>query len=164
MAIDESTLLACHARLEKPLHNVLYRRLWDAHECQDVIQDAFLALWDRRRRIDAASLDALAWTTTLNLAKNRLRWRSVRRFVALEDVHEHPDPALSPEQLAAQGRVRAALERLDARQRDVLLLSEVAGLTTNEIAAVLGIAPGTVGSRKHEAVKRMRELLGGHDE
>jgi RNA polymerase sigma-70 factor, ECF subfamily len=164
VAIDEATLLACHARLEKPLHNVLYRRLWDAHECQDVIQDAFLALWDRRRRIDAASLDALAWTTALNLAKNRVRWRSVRRLVALEEAHEHPDPSLSPEQLAAQGRVRAALERLDARQRDVLLLSEVAGLATNEIAAVLGIAPGTVGSRKHAAVAALRTLLGEGDE
>jgi RNA polymerase sigma-70 factor (ECF subfamily) len=164
MAIDEAMLLACHARLERPLHNVLYRRLWDTHECQDVVQDAFLALWDRRRRIDAASLDALAWTTALNLAKNRLRWRGVRRLVALEDAHEHADPSLSPEQLAGQRRVRAALERLDARQRDVLLLSEIAGLATSEIAAVLGIAPGTVGSRKHAAVVAMRALLGEGDE
>src|SRR5689334_558893 len=131
MAIDEATLLACHARLEKPLYNVLYRRLWDAHECQDLVQDAFLALWHRRARIAAESLDALAWTTALNLAKNRLRWRSLRKLVALEDEREHVDPSLTPEQLASQSRVRAALATLDARLRDVLLLSEVAGLATN---------------------------------
>ena len=113
MAIDESQLLACHARLEKPLHNVLYRWLWDAHECQDVIQETFLALWDRRARIVAATLDAFAWTTALNLAKNRLRWRTLRRYVALEDAHDAPDPSLTPEQLASQSRVRVALEALD---------------------------------------------------
>ena len=164
MAIDESQLLACHARLEKPLHNVLYRRLWDAHECQDVIQETFLALWDRRARIVAATLDAFAWTTALNLAKNRLRWRTLRRYVALEDAHDAPDPSLTPEQLASQSRVRVALEALDARLRDVLLLAEIAGLATNEIAAVLAIAPGTVGSRKHEATRRLRALLGEADE
>jgi RNA polymerase sigma-70 factor (ECF subfamily) len=164
MAIDEATLLACHARIEKPLYNVLYRRLWDAHECQDLIQDAFLALWHRRARISAESVDALAWTAALNLANNRLRWRRLRQWVALDDAGDHVDAALTPEELAAQSRVRAALDALDARLRDVLLLSEVAGLATNEIAAVLGIAPGTVGSRKHAAVARMRALLGDADD
>ena len=140
MAIDESALLACHARLEKALHNVLYRWLWDAHECQDVIQDTFLAVWSRRRRIDAATLDPLVWTTALNLAKNRLRWRRLRRFVTLDD-----EPAEQPG-LADAFAVRQALERLDAGHRDVVLLSEIAGLTTSEIAAVLGIPAGTVGS------------------
>jgi RNA polymerase sigma-70 factor (ECF subfamily) len=164
VAIDEAMLLACHARLEKPLHNVLYRWLWDAHECQDVSQEAFLAIWDRRARVEPSTLDALAWTTALNLAKNRLRWQRLRRLVALDD--EVPTTAAP----AGDGNagdalaVREALGRLDAKQRDVVLLSEIGGLTTNEIAAVLGVPPGTVGSRKHHALARLRELLGGRDD
>jgi RNA polymerase sigma-70 factor (ECF subfamily) len=49
--------------------------LWNRQDCQDLIHDAFLRVWRQRQRIDMGSLDALIWTTALNLARNRLRWR-----------------------------------------------------------------------------------------
>src|SRR3546814_2554210 len=78
MPVDETELVASYGRVERPLYNALYRMLWDAQECQDVIHDAYLRLWQRKARVDAARIDALAWTAALNLARNRLRWRRLR--------------------------------------------------------------------------------------
>lgn len=61
----------------------------------------------------------------------------------------------------ATRKLRAAMRQLPAASRDVLLLSEFSGLRGDEIALVLGVPPGTVASRKHHAMARLRSLLGG---
>lgn len=160
MALGEGELYACYRRLEQPLYNVLYRWLWHAQDCQDLIHDAFLRVWDRRERIDAARVDALVWTTALNLARNRLRWRRLWRGDALDAQAAADDDPLDE---AARGldrrRLRGALEALPRGLREVLLLAEFGGLAGAEIAAVLGIPPGTVASRRHHALARLRVLL-----
>jgi RNA polymerase sigma-70 factor (ECF subfamily) len=162
--MDEATLLAAYRRLRVPLHNVLYRWLWHAADCEDVMHDAFLRVWDRRATVDAARADALLYATALNLARNRLRWRGLWRFVAPDrDAVADEDPSLDADRQLAQRRVRAALEQLDDTARNVLLLSEFAGLDTVELAQVLGVAPGTVGSRRHRALAALRRELGDDD-
>ncbi|HEX6833542.1 MAG TPA: RNA polymerase sigma factor [Rudaea sp.] len=161
MALSESDLYACYRRLEKPLFNVLYRWLWHAQDCQDILHDAFLRLWDRRARIDTQRVDQLAWTTALNLARNRLRWRRLWRFGTV-DVEEESsdDPVVHAQRRERDARLRRALEALPRAQRDVLLLAEFGGLDTREIAALLRIPAGTVGSRKHQALITLRSALG----
>ena len=56
-------------------------------------------------------------------------------------------------------RAEQALAQLDERDRQIVLLSEYAGFDTAELAGLLRIAPGTVGSRKHGALARLRWLL-----
>lgn len=160
MAIDASGLEACYARVSRGLFNVLYRMLWDAPACQDVIQDAFLRLWSRRARLHAEHIDALAYAAALNLARNRLRWNRVRRWVGVEVIDEEvAQPAVAADQRAELRDLRRALAQLDERDRQIVLLSEYAGFDTAELAQLLRIAPGTVGSRKHRALARLRDLL-----
>lgn len=162
--MDEATLLAAYRRLRGPLHNVLYRWLWHAADCEDVMHDAFLRVWDRRATVDPARIDALLYATALNLAKNRLRWRGLWRFVGADrEAAADDDPSVDAEAHLAQRRVRAALDSLDETARNVLLLSEFAGLDTAQLAEVLGVAPGTVGSRRHRALAALRAALGGND-
>jgi RNA polymerase sigma-70 factor (ECF subfamily) len=160
VALSEGALYACYQRMEKPLYNVLYRWLWQPQECQDVIHDAFLRMWARRNRVDEARLERLVWTTALNLARNRLRWRSLWRFVELPTdsvADDSPDDRASRAQ--SDERVRAALAALPHRMRQVLLLSEFGGLGVAEIASVLAIPAGTVGSRKFQALAKLRSML-----
>lgn len=164
MALDDAALLAAYRRLQAPLHNVLYRWLWHAADCEDVMHDAFLRVWDRRATVDPARVDALLYATALNLAKNRLRWRGLWRFVGADrEAAADDDPSVDAEAHLAQRRVRAALDSLDETARNVLLLSEFAGLDTAQLAEVLGVAPGTVGSRRHRALAALRAALGGND-
>ncbi len=158
MALQAADVEACYQRVEQGLFNVLLRMLWDVPACQDVIQEAFLKLWSQRTRLRADDLDALAYTTAINLARNRLRWQRLRHWVGLEVLDEsggHND-GMNADLLT----LRQALADIDGRDREVLLLSEYAGFNTRELAMILGIAPGTVGSRRHRALKRLRQHMG----
>lgn len=157
--LREDALYASYRRLERPLYNVLYRQLWQAEDCQDVIHDTYMRLWERRARVDEATLDPLVWTTALNLARNRLRWRRLWRHAPLEEAAELP-LAGDTEDFLATRRLRAALRELPPASRDVLLLSHFSELRGAEIADVLGIPAGTVASRKHHAMERLKALLG----
>lgn len=161
MAITATELEACYRRVERSLHNVLYRWLWDAQSCQDVMHDAFLRLWSRRERLQASRIDALVYTTALNLARNRLRWQRLRQWVGLEqtDVRMHPSAAGADDWLRSQ-MLREALQALSASDRNLLLLSEFGGFDTDELATMLGVAPGTVGARKHRAIARLKQRVG----
>jgi RNA polymerase sigma-70 factor (ECF subfamily) len=164
VAIDQHELVAAYDRLEKPLYNVLYRWLWSAEDCEDLMHDAFLRIWDRREATDLRELDALVWTTALNLAKNRLRWRALWRFVvpAEEAIERREEPPATAVRRQREARLRRALDALDRDSRNLVLLSECAGLDGSELQSIFGWPPGTLASRKHRALARLRELLGAN--
>ena len=162
---DEERWIAWYEQLEKPVYNVVYRWLWDAAESQDVVQDAFLRCWRIRHRIEDATFKALVFRTALRLASNRLRRRKLWRFVPLpdpdaDDAAAAPqDPAADvPDELAHRA-VRSALEELPVSLRRVLLLCELGGLSYGEIAAIMQIREGTVGSRRSRAIAELRRRL-----
>lgn len=166
MPITEADLSGAYRRLERPLYNVLLRLLWDPRECQDIQHEAFMKVWAARERVRIEELDQLIYASALNLARNQLRWRGLRRFLSIDSEPDAGEWDLlatvrSPELLAEHAALRRALGGLSQALREVLLLSEFSGFDTREIAALLGIAEGTVGSRKHEALRQLRLHLGG---
>jgi RNA polymerase sigma-70 factor (ECF subfamily) len=146
-----------YRRLEKPLYNVVYRVIWDAAESQDVVQETFLRCWRRKDDIHAEGFESLLYRTALNLASNRRRRTRVWRLVGVAALDDVADDNVTNDALS--NSMRAALEGLPAALRDVLLLTELAGMTYPEIAAALGIAEGTVGSRRSRALALLRERL-----
>lgn len=164
MSLRQEALYASYRRLERPLYNVLYRQLWQAEDCQDVIQDAYARVWERRDKVIEEGLDALIWTTALNLAKNRRRWRLLRRHDDLDAADALQAATPSDEDFLATRRLHRALRQLPRHWQQVLLLSEFSGLRSTEIAAVLHIPAGTVASRRHLAMARLKSLLGTSDD
>ena len=75
---------------------------------------------------------------------------------AAEAVPATDDPATDVERAG----LREALAAMPRGIREVLLLSEFAGLSGEEVARVLRIPVGTVGSRKHAALRWLRDALG----
>jgi RNA polymerase sigma factor (sigma-70 family) len=156
-SVDKAQWIDVYRRLEKPLYNVVYRVIWDATESQDVVQETFLRCWRRKDDIRADGFKALLFRTALNLASNRRRRTRVWRMVGVAVLDDVADESASTGALSKP--VREAVEALPTMLRDVLLLTELAGMTYPEIATVLGIAEGTVGSRKTRALALLRERL-----
>jgi RNA polymerase sigma-70 factor (ECF subfamily) len=155
--VDNAQWIDVYRRLEKPLYNVVYRVIWDAAESQDVVQETFLRCWRRRDDVRADGFKALLYRTALNLASNRRRRTRLWRVVGVAVLDDVADESAATEALSKP--VREALEALPTLMRDVLLLTELAGMTYPEIAAALGIAEGTVGSRRTRALALLRERL-----
>ena len=156
-SVDKAQWIDVYRRLEKPLYNVVYRVIWDATESQDVVQETFLRCWRRKDDIRADGFKALLFRTALNLASNRRRSVRLWRVVGAEVLDEVADESVSHDEISKP--MRDALDSLPTTWRDMLLLTELAGMTYPEIAAALGIAEGTVGSRRTRALELLRERL-----
>jgi RNA polymerase sigma-70 factor, ECF subfamily len=162
-ALDRSTLERLYVKLEKPMFNVVYRWLWNAGDAQDVVQEAFLRIWKARDDVDLATVEPLLYRTALNLASNKRRSARVWRFFGLEEARDEPTPAKTSEEALrveqTRHRVRAAIDALPERLRQVVVLAEYSDLTQPEIGVALGIPAGTVGSRRHAALAQLSRQL-----
>lgn len=142
---------------EAPFYNIALRWVWRRNRADEIVQETFLRVWSRRLFIQQPRAAAYAHRCLLNLCHDAARKRD-REALPLE--HEPPDPtAIGAERALLHGQLRSALETLPVGQRDVILLAEFSGLKQREIAEVLGIAPGTVGSRRDAALKTLRRML-----
>ena len=135
----------------------------DVAAAEDVVQDAFAALYRRQAalREPEAAIGYLR-VSVVNAARSALRRRRTARahLYALHEGHEQPaDHAalLSDEHRA----VRAALATLPDRQREVLTLRYLADLSDPEIAEATGLSPGGVRSAASRGLAGLRGSLGG---
>ncbi len=127
----------------RPLYAPLTRRLTvvlgDAHDAEDVAQDAYLRAFRSWARFDGHDVRAWLYTIALRLAFNHLRRR--RRWLGIVGRAE-PAPWTD----RSDPDLWAAISRLDRRARAALLLSVLDGYTHREIAAMLAVPEGTVAS------------------
>jgi RNA polymerase sigma-70 factor (ECF subfamily) len=176
-------LLARHReRLRRMVAVRMDRRLAPRIDPSDVVQEA-LAEADRRLDDYLRDRPLPLYPWLRQFACQRLRQLHRHhidagcRSVACEEPWELPLPDHSAHDLARcllaggtspsrrlvrdeqRDRVRDALERLDPRDREVLVLRYLEGLTTGDIAAVLGVRAGAVKMRHLRALERLRSLL-----
>lgn len=157
-SLDRTDWVDCYRAWEKPLYNVVYRIVWDPAESQDIVQEAFLRCWKKRDRIRRRTFKALIFKTALNLARSRRRRGRLWRFSTLDAIDVELSNDAGHASLVPKS-VRDAIDRLPGHLKDALLLTEMAGMTYAEIAAILGIEEGTVGSRRTRALEILRRRL-----
>jgi RNA polymerase sigma-70 factor, ECF subfamily len=142
----------------------LFRRMWlvtrDRGEAEEVMQDAFLSLyerWDRMAEIDDPR--AYLYRTAFNAWKKRSRRmaRAVRSTLA---------PSRRDDVDAADARtvVDDALEHLTPRQRAAIVLTELLGFSSEDAGEILGIRAVTARVLTSQARAAMRAYLGGPDD
>jgi RNA polymerase sigma factor (sigma-70 family) len=131
-------------------------RAASASDAQDAVAEVFLAAWRRLDELpggDAARVWLYA-TARRVIANQR---RSGRRRAALQErLALEPSPPPHASAAGEEELVHRALNRLSARDREVLLLAEWEGLAPAQIAAVLGCLTVTARGRLHRARRRFR--------
>lgn len=152
-------------RRHAPACAALARRiLRDEHMAEDAVQDAFLGAWRFLGRCDPTRTTARAWLLMLthHKAVDRVRCEERRRTHAVTEemldglLDDAPGPASAAWQQHRAAQVRAALHRLPAAQREVLVLCYFGGLTQREVAARTGAPLGTVKTRALAGLRRLR--------
>lgn len=137
-------------RYFRPVRQILYRMLADDDLADDLVQETFVALYTHppQLQMDDEMLRAWLFRVALNRGYNALRAR--RRAEARLPALYEGEPELDPETEALRSeereRVRAALAMLPERQAKLLILRQQDGLKYAEIAAILEVAPGSVGT------------------
>ncbi len=148
-------------RYRDPIWRFFLRRVQDPVRSEELTQDTFLAVLQAARRYEArASFRSYLFGIAFNLLA---AWRREHRRDAATPLDEidvaAPDAAVSDVLW-----VRAALARLDDDDREVLMLREYDQLSYDEIAALTGVALGTVRSRLFRARMALKARLVGHPE
>lgn len=164
---DVAAFGALVRRHQERVFRFLHRMLDAREEAMELSQDVFVKAW---QALPGWRPEAAFSTWLLQIARNaaldQLRRRQVVRFAPLEEGLEVADEAPGPEARYAsrqrQAQLERALRRLAAEHREILLLREVEDLSYAELAAVLGIAEGTVKSRLARARSALLEHFDPH--
>lgn len=133
--------------------------LGNAADAEDATQEALLRAWRSAASLrDPARVDAWLDGILVNICRDRMRRRKVVRFIALADGATGP----ARDQFQAvldRDEVARAMRGLDTDQRIVVVLHYWGGVTLEGIADRLGWPVGTVKSRLHHALRRMKAAL-----
>jgi RNA polymerase sigma-70 factor, ECF subfamily len=183
---SQDALAALYDRYSDAVYAAAIRLTSDRQVAEEVVQETFLALWNRAELFDPGTGSLAAWLHTIarNRTVDRLRAAGRRPSLvplsAAAGTDEHDTAAL--ERIAASGTVlggadlgpgpegelaaaelrdviRGALAELPEHERTALVLAYSSDLTQSEIAERLGWPLGTVKTRTRRALLRLREAL-----
>jgi RNA polymerase sigma-70 factor (ECF subfamily) len=147
-----------YARFERPLFGFVLAQLGDRAEAEDVLHETFVAvLQARHTRAELRSVKAWLFQVARNLCLNRMRARK-RTSRALEAAAELAQIAPPAEPEVDPKALHEAVGRLPPALAEVYQL-RASGLSYDDVAVILEIPLGTVKSRVHEMVKRLREEM-----
>lgn len=154
---DEAAFETLYYRHRDWVANLAYRWTGDRDLALDVVQEVFFVLAKKFPGFQlTAKLQTFLYPVVRNLAIT-VRRKS-ERYQSSETPPPEPEAPFPAESAhAGDEALRAALAALGREHRDVLLLRFVDGLSLAEIADTLGIPPGTVKSRLHNALQQLRE-------
>jgi RNA polymerase sigma-70 factor (ECF subfamily) len=169
-ARDRAAFAELYDRFSGPLFGAAMRILRDSAEAQDVVHDAFVALWEKADTFTPERGSPFSWAVTLvrNRAIDRVRQRRRRAELLAESAPSDlgyadaapnasaPDAAMAGDEARA---VRAAVATLPAEQKKALELAFFGGLTQEQIARTLREPLGTVKARIRRGLIKLRDSL-----
>ena len=150
--------------LQKPIYYFLYRYVGNAGDAEDLTQETFVKAYTERDKFRGDSqLSTWIYRIATNLAKNHLRWRSVRNFLTLEAlqnlVNEESEEDVEREH--REHEVMNRLQDLPKTQRSVFILKFFNELSHQEISDILGISLSSSKTNFHYAVKSLKNMISG---
>ena len=152
------------------VYNLALRMLHEPSSAEDVAQETFLSAYEHIQSFRGGSFRAWLLRIAINACNDMFRRTARRPQVSLEQAMDYgsptasvPDPTGDPEEFAVRRERQQVLARLlmalPPDQRAVVVLSDVHGLSYEEIAAATNEALGTVKSRLSRGRVRLRDLL-----
>lgn len=160
---DAQALATLYRRHASALLEYLERRTGQRHDAEDILQDTFVRIFDGRGRYEGRGrFRSWLFTVATRLAVDRARQRQRRSELASTHYESIPPGAEVPERrLPDRTRIRIemVLSTLPAEYSQAFHLRILAGFTYGEIAAICGDPEGTLRSRVHHTLGRIRDEL-----
>ena len=155
---EEATFTAIFEEYSKTLHNYLFYKSGNVALAKDLVQEAFVRLWQNCQSVIPASARGYVFKIANNLLINEYQHQQVvlkfEKRPTREADQQSPEYLLEEKELKAQ--LEAAIAALPEKQRVVFLLSRIDKKTYKEIAAFLGISKQAVEKRMYNALNTLR--------
>jgi RNA polymerase sigma-70 factor, ECF subfamily len=149
------------------VHRIVSRAIGPDAEVEDVTQEIFYRLFARIGTLrKPEALRSFVISFAIRIVKWELRRRRARRWLTLSETGDVPDEQLlvmDAESRYALRRLYALLDRLSTRERLVLVLRHVEGMTLEEIAEAMELSLATVKRALRRASLRVSQLIDSDD-
>jgi len=131
-------------------------------DAKDIVQDVLIKIWDRRNELSKIeNIDGWMFTVTRNLCIDRIRARKVHldinTQVQVEDKQDNPHELSSKSQLL--GLMRKLIDEMPEKQKLVIHLRDIEGLSYDEITESCGIPLAQVKVNLHRARLSLKEKI-----
>ena len=141
------------------LFNAAYKRLKNADQCKDVVQDVFTDLWVRRGKVKIENLNAylhaaIRFQVYKRIAEGKSSAAFLKPFDIITTSPFEAEKNIAEKELAELAK--AWLDSLPGKRKEIFLLFFVEQLSTKEIADKLGISQKTVQNQLGTATKSLR--------
>jgi RNA polymerase sigma-70 factor (ECF subfamily) len=149
-----------------PLKNKLFRLadrlLGDSEEAQDIVQEAFIKLWNRREKLDEyRSVEALAVVTTRNLCLDKLKAKKypTERLENLKTDFQEPETDTRKDLTELADKIKEIIRTLPEQMKTIIHLRDIEGYDFEEIAEVLGMNENAIRVSLSRARKKVRDEM-----
>ncbi len=129
----------------------------DRDTAEEIVQDLFVRFWENR---DSVSVNTSLKSFLLRSVQNKCIDRIREKQQEPRPLEQEPVKSESVEISSETETLSKAIERLPDEHKTLIMFRFGQGLQIGQIAAMLNIAEGTVKSRLHRALARLREILG----
>ena len=146
------------------LNGIIFRLVEDKELAEDILQEAFVKIWNNFSSYDAAKGRLFTWMLNLtrNLTIDTLRSKGYKKQGKISgdenSVSNFTDNTAVAEKFDAMG-IRKQLSNLKPEQRNIIDLAYFNGYTQDEISKEMGIPLGTVKTRMRSAILELRKML-----
>jgi len=146
------------------LNGIIYRMVEDRELAEDILQEAFVKIWNNFSSYDTGKGRLFTWmlNITRNLTIDTLRSKGYKKQAKISSdensVGNLSDDGKIAERFDAMG-IRKQLANLKPEQRSIIDLAYFNGYTQDEISKEMGIPLGTVKTRMRAAIIELRKML-----
>lgn len=141
------------------IRSFAYFKTGDVDLADDIVQETFLNLWDKRQTVRNETVKALLYTIASNTITTHFRHKKVTyKFELAANDYERPEEADAQlRQRELNDALQATIAGLPDKLRVVFLMSRIEGLTYPEIAERLDLSVKAIEKRMSEAIKYIKE-------
>jgi len=164
-SFGKKELRECYERYFEAIRNYIYFKVKDEALAEDIVQETFIKLWQKRDTIRIETVKSLLYVTANNTVINHFNHLKVVRNHEAEVVHqqkgrssETPDYVLEGKEF--QVKLDHVIESIPEGSKVVFLMNRIDGLKYHEIADRLNIGVKAVEKRMGKAIAIVKEHLG----
>jgi RNA polymerase sigma-70 factor (ECF subfamily) len=161
---DQNAFSYLYDNYAAALNGTIYRMVEDIQLSEDILQEAFIKIWNNFKTYDSSKGRLFTWMVniTRNLTIDTLRSKGYKKQQKISQdensVTTYQDKNFSAERFDSIG-LRQKLATLKPEQKDIIDLAYFNGYTQEEISKQMGIPSGTVKTRMRAAIMELRKTM-----